>query len=109
LSTYKFALRATGEAAEILEVIPNGEKTSFICKAIVAYYNNQLDESKSSELSEMVNCLRAVVGKLGEISGKLDNVTVSPGGGGNKPPEKKDKKATKKLDTSDLTNRFLHM
>ena len=92
MSTYKFALRATGEAAEILEVIPNGEKTS-----------------KSSELSEMVNCLRAVVGKLGEISGKLDNVTVSPGGGGNKPPEKKDKKATKKLDTSDLTNRFLHM
>lgn len=96
MSSSRFTLWLDEEAEKVLEGIVKGEKSSFICKAIVAFHNNQL--GKESELSYL-KALPTIADSLVEISSNLGNVTLTAGNVGQKPRDKPgDKESGKSLD-----------
>jgi hypothetical protein len=85
VSSSRFTLWLNQEAEEILESIEKGEKSNFICKAIVAY-QNQLNGHKGYKTTHL-EVLSTISDRLGEISNSLGNITFSAGNVGQKPRE----------------------
>lgn len=84
--------------AEILQSIEKGKKTDYVCKAIMAYHNNQLDGNKDYK-ANLIEVLSALTNSLVEISSNLGNVTLTTGNVGQKPREKLgDKESGNSLD-----------